>query len=98
MSWATRYIQELKEGKTIQFRPHGNSMVGKVNSGDLCTVEPIKAALEVGDIVLCKVNGNQYLHLIKAIRGEQYQIGNNRGGINGWVTINGIFGKCVRVE
>ena len=98
MSWATRYIQELKEGKTIQFRPHGNSMVGKVNSGDLCTVEPIKAALEVGDIVLCKVNGNQYLHLIKAIRSDQYQIGNNHGGINGWVTINGIFGKCIRVE
>jgi len=98
MGWATRYIQELQEGKTIQFRPHGNSMVGKINSGDLCTVEPIKTSPGVGDIVLCKVNGNQYLHLIKAIRGEQYQIGNNKNGINGWITINGIYGKCIDIE
>ena len=25
---------------------------------------------------MCKVNGSQYLHFIKAIRGERYQIGN----------------------
>jgi hypothetical protein len=48
--------------------------------------------------VLCKVNGREYLHLIKAISGERFQIGNNRGRINGWVSANAIFGKCVRVE
>lgn len=74
-------------------------MVGKIDSGNLCTVEPARPeALEVGDIVLCKVRGAQYLHLIKAIQGERFQIGNNRGGINGWITASGIFGKCVRVE
>ena len=97
MSWATRYIEQLKNGETIQFRPRGNSMVGKVNSGDLCTLVPV-TDLEVGDIVLCKVNGNQYLHLIKAIKGNQFQIGNNRGGINGWITKNSIYGKCIKVE
>jgi hypothetical protein len=35
------------------------------------------------DIVLCRVSGNQYLHLVKAIQGERFQIGNKRGGING---------------
>ena len=54
--------------------------------------------MKVGDVVLCKVNGREYLHLIKAVQGERYQIGNNRGRINGWVSRNGIFGKCVRVE
>jgi hypothetical protein len=44
------------------------------------------------------VNGNQYLHLVKAIQGSRFQIGNNRGRINGWVSANGIYGKCVRVE
>lgn len=74
-------------------------MTGKVESGNLCTVEPIDASLlRVGDIVLCKVNGREYLHLIKAISGEQFQIGNNRGRINGWVRANSIYGKCVRVE
>ena len=64
-----------------------------------CTVEPVDpATLKVGDIVLCKVGGNQYLHLVKAIQGNRFQIGNNRGRINGWVLANGIYGKCVVVE
>jgi uncharacterized protein YfaA (DUF2138 family) len=54
--------------------------------------------LEVGDIVLCKVNGYQYLHLIKAIQGSRFQIGNNRGRINGWVSHSAIYGKCVSIE
>jgi hypothetical protein len=44
------------------------------------------------------VNGNEYLHIVKAIQGERFQIGNNRGLINGWITARGIFGKCVRIE
>lgn len=100
MGWATKYINALKNGESVQFRPRGNSMVGKIESGQLCTVEPIEepATLNIGDIVLCKVNGNQYIHLIKAIQGKRFQIGNNRGGINGWVTASSIYGKCVKVE
>ncbi|HEX4341876.1 MAG TPA: S24 family peptidase [Verrucomicrobiae bacterium] len=99
MSWATQYIDQLKKGETVQFRPRGNSMSGKIESGQLCTVEPANLnSLEVGDIVLCKVNGYQYLHLIKARQGERFQIGNNRGRINGWIGENGIYGKCIRVE
>lgn len=100
MGWATGYIEQLKRGVTVSFRPRGNSMRGRIDSGQLCTVEPIAdpAALEVGDIVLCSVRGAQYLHIIKAIRGAQYQIGNNVGGINGWITARAIYGRCVRVE
>jgi phage repressor protein C with HTH and peptisase S24 domain len=100
MAWASHYIQKLKAGEVVTFRPRGNSMVGKIHSGDLCTVEPIvdHTTLRVGDIVLCKVGGSEYLHLIKAIQDERFQIGNNRGGINGWVGSNGIFGKCILVE
>jgi len=74
-------------------------MSGKIESGQLCTVVPVKVEdLQKGDIVLCKVNGSQYLHLIKAIQGKRFQIGNNRGRINGWIGESGIYGKCVRVE
>jgi hypothetical protein len=74
-------------------------MRGKINSGQLCTVEPVDATtLQVGDIVLCKVRGAEYLHLIKAIKGNQFQIGNNGGGINGWISAHAIFGKCTNVE
>ena len=54
--------------------------------------------LEVGDIVLCKVAGNEYLHIVKAIENGRYQIGNNRGRINGLVSANSIYGRCIRVE
>jgi hypothetical protein len=74
-------------------------MSGKIESGQLCTVEPVDpSSIEVGDIVLCRVNGREYLHLVKAIDGERFQIGNNRGRINGWVTARSIFGRCTRVE
>lgn len=99
MGWATPYIDLLKQGETVSFRPRGHSMKGKISSGQLCTLEPVEAeTLEKGDIVLCKVKGHHYIHLIKAVRGRQIQIGNNRGGINGWITGNSIFGKCIRVE
>jgi hypothetical protein len=99
LGWASAYIGKLRDGETVSFRPRGNSMTGKIESGNLCTVEPIDpGSLRVGDIVLCKVNGREYLHLIKAIQGQRYQIGNNRGRINGWVSAGAIFGRCVRVE
>jgi SOS-response transcriptional repressor LexA len=99
MGWATSHIEKLKAGETVSFRPRGNSMTGKIESGQLCTVEPVQStSLQVGDIVLCKVNGREYLHLIKAIQGPRFQIANNRGRINDWVSANGIFGRCVKVE
>jgi hypothetical protein len=67
----------------------------------LCALacEPVdRSTLRVGDIVLCKVNGREYLHLVKAIQRERFQIGNNPGRINGWVSAGSIFGLCVKVE
>lgn len=99
MGWAIQYIAKLKDGETVSFRPRGNSMKGKIESGQLCTVKPVALEeINVGDIVLCKVNGREYLHLVKAIQGQRFQIGNNRGRINGWITANSIFGKCVSIE
>lgn len=99
MGWASSYINRLKAGERVTFKPSGNSMVGKIESGQSCTVEPIGSTpVCVGDIVLCKVNGREYLHLVKAIQGERYQIANNSGHVNGWVTSRSIFGRLVSVE
>ena len=99
MGWATEHIARLQRGETVQFRPRGPSMRGKIESGQLCTVEPVEAAaLRPGDIVLCKVNGRQYLHLVKAVQGGRFLIANNRGHVNGWVSRNSIYGRCTRVE
>jgi hypothetical protein len=40
----------------------------------------------------------EYLHLVKAIQGKRFQIGNNHGFINGWVGEDAIFGICVSVD
>jgi hypothetical protein len=100
MGWARAYIEQLQRGHAVQFRPRGQSMRGRIESGQLCTVVPLAPddAIAVGDIVLCRVRGADYLHLVRAIRGRQFQIGNNRGGINGWVGARQLFGRCIRVE
>lgn len=67
MGWAAHYIAELRAGRTVKFRPHGHSMKGRVNDGQLVTVAPLTEFPEEGDVVLCKVNGREYLHLVKAM-------------------------------
>lgn len=75
-------------------------MTGRIESGQLCTVAPVVdfTTLAVDDIVLCRVKSAEYLHLIKAIQGQRFQIGNNRGYVNGWIGPNSIFGRCVKIE
>ena len=88
-------------GETIEFRPTGLSMVPLIHSRDLVTVAPVEpTALEVGDIVLARVSGTVYLHLVSALDAgrERVQISNNRGRVNGWTTHPRIFGICTSVE
>lgn len=74
-------------------------MRGKVDDGDVVTLEPSDTTkLKVGDVVLVHARGRDYLHLIKARDGDRFLIGNNRGGTNGWVGGNAIYGKAIRIE
>jgi len=104
MNWATHAITALARGEPCQVTPHGNSMRPLVESGATVTLAPYGPEEEPAenDIVLVKVRGVVYLHLVKAIRGKsdarQYQIGNNRGGINGWVSRRAIYGKAVEIR
>lgn len=86
-------------GETVRIRPVGSSMVPLVRSRELVTVAPVDAArVEVGDIVLARVSGTVYLHLVTALADGRVQIGNNRGRVNGWTSPERIFGICVGVE
>lgn len=101
MSWATHHIAKLLEGETVSFRPRGNSMKPRINSGELCVVRPLAEdeMPQPGEVVLCKVRGSQYLHIVKAIRGDDdLQIGNNQGHINGWTKLKNIYGILVSVS
>ncbi len=98
MAWADEHIKNLLDGKEVQFRPRGNSMAGRIESGQLVTVSPlIGITLKIGDAVLCKVSGNQYVHLITAIDSKgRFQISNNKGHINGWT--KAVYGVVTKVE
>ena len=88
-------------GQTVRFRPSGSSMAPLVRSRELVTVAPVDPArLEVGDIVLAKVAGRVYLHLVSAVdpARRRVQISNNRGRVNGWTTHERVYGICVAVE
>lgn len=103
MNWASNAIIVLGRGQGCTVTPHGNSMRPLVESGAMVTLAPYGTEAEPAenDIVLVKVRGVVYLHLIKAVRGKtgerQYQIGNNRGGINGWVSRRAIYGRAIQV-
>lgn len=92
------YALLLKEGKEVDFRPHGNSMSGLIENGDLVHIVPYtNQVLKLGDIVLCHVV-HVYLHKITKIEGRRIQIGNNKGRINGWTNLDLIYGICTHIN
>jgi len=99
MDGTPKQIEALRRGQTVRIRPHGNSMRPRVRDKALVTVAPCKVEdLSVGDIVLVRVRGNVYLHLIKAIDGCRCLIGNNHGGVNGWAGPDAVYGIAVAIE
>ena len=98
MNWEY-HVKQLSKGNSVSFKPRGNSMTPRINSGDLILISPWKKGdVEKGDIVFCRVKGNYYVHLIKATKGDRFLIGNNRGKLNGWINKRQIFGKVTKVE
>ncbi len=92
-------VELVVAGETITMRPRGNSMGPLIDSGDLVRITPRgEREPRKGDIVLTRVSGNIYLHLVKAIDGRRFQIGNNRGGINGWTGLDRIYGFVTNIE
>ena len=74
-------------------------MVPLIRSRQLVTVAPVDpGAVEVGDIVLARVAGTVYLHLVSAVDAGRVQISNNRGRVNGWTNHARVYGICVAVE
>ncbi len=75
-------------------------MTPRIKHRQKCTYAPVQAPtdVKVGDAVFCKVKGHYFTHLVTAIRGEQYQISNNHGHVNGWIALDAIFGCVIRVD
>lgn len=91
--------EHLKKGEICKVVGYGNSMTPKLKSGQpvICIPVDENTVLKKKDIVLCKVNGHYYLHMISAIKGNAYQISNNHGHINGTISRNCIYGKVIEI-
>ncbi|MFD6888588.1 S26 family signal peptidase [Streptomyces sp. NPDC059957] len=91
----------VRAGATVEFRPTGTSMVPLVHSRQRVRVAPVDPTLlEPGDIVLARVSGTVYLHLVTAVDTprRRVQISNNRGRVNGWTGHDRVFGICLTVD
>lgn len=85
----------------MEFKPSGSSMVPLIRSRQQVTVAPVDPTkLEVGDIVLARVAGTVYLHLISSLdpTRNRVQISNNHERVNGWTSHDRVYGICVAVE
>ena len=89
----------LIAGETCKVTGVGNSMTPILKSKQAVICEPVtdSTILKKKDIVLCKVNGRCYLHLIHGIRDDSFLIGNNHGHMNGWTNRKNVFGKVVEI-
>lgn len=74
-------------------------MSPRILSGALVRLEPLgERPPAVGEVVLVRVSGTVYLHLVKAVNAGRVQIGNNRGRINGWTGVDKVYGRAVRID
>jgi hypothetical protein len=78
---------------SVTFATSGSSMEPRVRSGATVTVTALAGAPRKGDVVLAKVKGRWYLHLVTGVRKGQVQISNNKGHVNGWTTVGNIVGR-----
>jgi phage repressor protein C with HTH and peptisase S24 domain len=91
-----RVLQELPKGP-VTFKAVGNSMTPKIRSGDTVTVAQVDSTVvKKNDIVLARVKGRLYLHLVSAVEKDRVQISNNKGHVNGWTSRAQVFGRVVK--
>ena len=98
MSWVKDAISALERGEPAQGRPHGRSMRGRIESGQLVKMVPANVHdLSVGNILFVRWKGNYLLHLVIELEPPRLLIGNNLGKVNGWAPAEAIHGRVTDV-
>ncbi len=97
MDWSTEAVAALQRGSSVQVRPRGHSMTGRISDGDLITLVPCRLEdLTTGDIVLARIQGKRFahvvLHSILTVEGDRFLIGSHQGRVDGWVDRGDIYG------
>jgi len=95
-----KIIERLQAGETIEgHKESGNSMRPLIKHREPITLAPVDTdKVREGDIVLCKVKGRIFTHLVLATKIDEVLIGNNHGHINGWAKRHNIYGIVTHVD
>lgn len=94
------HMEAMKEDGRCIIIGYGQSMTPILENAQPVICEPVRENTELNknDIVFCKVNGHYMVHKINAIKNnKRYQIANNHGHVNGWISKKNIFGKVVEI-
>lgn len=98
-SWVKQALDGISQKKVVKIRPIGGSMRGRIESGQLVTLQPATFQdIQVNDVVFIRWKNNYLLHLVKEIKDGKVLIGNNLGKINGWASADDILAKATCVE
>jgi signal peptidase I len=62
------WLEGLRQGRPMRFRPLGYSMAPMLRHGDVVTI--VAGPGRIGDIVLIKLGGDMVLHRLVATRGD----------------------------
>ena len=78
-------------------------MTGRISDRDLVTLTPCQVAeLAVGDIVLVRIQGKHFAHVvlhgILSVEGRRFLIGIHQGRVDGWVDRGDIYGVATETE
>lgn len=92
-------VARINAGERVVNREGGNSMIPLIASRQPVTIEAVDTSkLERGDIVYVKVHGNVYTHKVLGLRPGEAQIGNNKGGVNGWTKLSNVYGIITEID
>jgi len=100
MSWYKTALSRLAAGKKVVIVNRGASLRGLVEDGQLVIVEPvITRSVCIGEIVLARIRKGRFvMHLVKDIKDSlRYLIGNNIGGLDGWVSVDAVYGRICKI-
>jgi hypothetical protein len=94
-----KVVERLQRGEAVEVRPTGTSMTPIIRSRQVVRIVPVDpATVARGDVVLAKVGGRFYLHLVSAVQGGRVQISNNHGHVNGWTSQDRVYGIVDSVD
>ncbi len=92
-------LRRLAVGEKVINKEGGNSMLPLIQSREPVTLEAVDASkLERGDIVYVKVHGRVYTHKVLSVGQGEVQIGNNRGGVNGWTKLDNVYAIVTEIN